>query len=55
MLTGQPGCQETPFIRVCIAALSPVTLDRKTGAGSLVGESAGVAADGVVPCGAIVV
>jgi hypothetical protein len=55
MLTGQPGCQETPFIRVRIAALSPVMLDRKTGAGSVVGEGAGVAGDGVVPRGAVAV
>jgi hypothetical protein len=55
MLTGQPGCQDTPSIRARAAALSPVTLDRKTGAGSVVGDGAGAAADGVVPGGAVAV
>lgn len=44
MLTGQPGCQDTPLIRVRTAALSVLTLDSKADEGSVVAVGAGVVA-----------
>ncbi len=44
MLTGQPGCQDTPLIRVRTAALSVLTLDSKAEEGSVVAAGDGVVA-----------
>jgi hypothetical protein len=55
MLTGQPGCQDTPFIRARIAALSVLTLDPKTGPAGAVGAVVlGAVVLGAVVLGAVV-